>query len=165
MVDELGGLAVGRIDAQDSLIRVLRLRIPLLCRPFAPQLQVDFRGFVLHVFLQAQFRHPLLRIQVRGILCDDPPIDVQRVFAFTFFEIVLPEGEIILHGTAQQTSFGIEIAEMPIDVVPGRIDLQNFLECGNGLQRGAFCTKGVGGLQKGRDGVVGRTALEMQFSD
>ena len=40
-------------------------------------------------------------------------IDVQRVFAFSCFEVVFPECEIILNCATQQTTFGIEVSEVP----------------------------------------------------
>ena len=67
--------------------------------------------------MQTQFRHVLLGIQIRGILFDDLLIDLQRSFAFSRFEVVFPEGEIILDRATQQTAFSIEIPQVPEHIV------------------------------------------------
>ena len=68
--------------------------------------------------MQAQFRHALLGIQIRGILADDLLIDIQRGFAISRFEVVFPEGEIIFDRANQQTAFSIEISQMLEYILP-----------------------------------------------
>ena len=114
----------------------------------ATKLQIDTRGLVLHVFLQTEFCHALLRIEIGGVLADNLLVDVEGFFGLAFLEVVFPEGQIILDGAAQQAPLGVQIAQEPVHVVAGRIELQDFLVGGDGLERGALGPKGICGLNE-----------------
>ncbi len=165
MLDELFGFAVGRIDAQDRLVRLLGLGIALLSRPFSPQLKVDFGGFVLHVFLQAEFRHTLLGVEVGGVLADDFLVDIERFFGFALLQVILAERQIILDGAAQQPPLRVQIAEMPVHLIAGGVELEDFFVRSDRFEGGALGTEGVGGLDKRGDGIDGRIALQMEVAD
>src|SRR6187455_1949115 len=77
-------LAVRGIDAQYRFIGFLGLGVPLLPRPLAPKLQIDSRGLVLHVFLQTEFCHALLRIEIGGVLADNLFVVLKVSFGFAF---------------------------------------------------------------------------------
>src|SRR4030095_3350720 len=100
------------------------------------------------LFLQAGFCHALLRIEIGGVLTDNLLIDVEGFFGLAFLEVVFPEGQIILDGAAQQAPLGVQIAQEPVHVVAGRIELQDFLVGGDGLERGALGPKGICGLNE-----------------
>ena len=49
--------------------------------------------------------------------------------------------------------------------LPRRIEFEDFLGKAIALEGRSFGTKGIGGLDKGRDGISGRVAFQMQFAD
>ncbi len=119
----------------------------------------------MHVFLQTEFRHPLLRVEIGRILTDDLPIDVEGFFGLAFFEVVFAKGQIVLDGAAQQAPLGIQIPEKSVHIVPGGIELKDFLIGRNGLERRAFRPKRGRGLDERRHGICRRVTLEVQFAD
>ena len=93
MFDELLRLAVRGIDAQHRFVGFLGFGIPLLPRALTPELQIDPRGLILHVFLHAEFGNALLRVEIGRILADDLLVDIEGFFGFAFLQVVFPEGQ------------------------------------------------------------------------
>ena len=121
MFNELLRLAVRRIDAQHGFVGFFGFGIPLLTGTLSPELQVDSRCLILHVFLHAQFGHALLGIEIRGVLTYDFLVDIEGFFGLAFLQIVFAQRQVILDCAAQQPSLSVQIAEKPVHVVPGGV--------------------------------------------
>ena len=100
-------------------------------RSLTAQLEIDLGGFILEVFLETEFGHTLLRIQIGGILEHDFLIDFECFLALLLLKIMLSQGQIVLDRAAEQSALGIQIAKMTIDFIAGRIYLENLFVGGN----------------------------------
>ena len=89
----------------------------------------------------------------------------KRLPAFPFLQIKLAESQIVLDSAAQETTFCIQVSQVPVHFVSGWIDFQDFFVGRNSLEGGAFRPECRGGLQVGRNGVGSGIPLEVEIPD
>src|SRR5262252_4333908 len=113
----------------------------------------------------AELGNPLLRIEIGRILTDDLLIDVERLFGLTFLKVMFAEGQVVLNRAAQQSTFGIQVTQMPVHVIAVGIEFKDFLVGGDRLEGCPLTTESIGGLNETGDRVSGRITLQLQFAD
>ncbi len=92
-------------------------------------------------------------------------VDFKRILSTALFEVILPQRKIILHGTADEASFYIQVPKVAVDFISRRITLEDLLERGHRFEGSSFRSKGRSRLQIGRCRFARHVPLGVQITD